>query len=119
MVFNKVRTQVWHQKDVYYDEIGLCAQNVDVNLGSLVNTIGRCVIIQRHSDQKLISTYEAYNVCNSTSILELHEMVMFIVLFPKMKKKTKKKHTPQVVPTLVEMWSFHDPTIRHATTIMT
>ena len=30
-----------HKKDQYYDEIGLGAQNIDTNVGSNVNQIGK------------------------------------------------------------------------------
>ena len=38
-----------HQKDTCYDEIGLCVQNIDTILGTIVNIIIRrvYVILQR------------------------------------------------------------------------
>ena len=34
-----------HRKDMCKDEIGLCAQNIDAILGSIVNTIWRAYVI--------------------------------------------------------------------------
>lgn len=34
-----------HQKDMCYDETGLCAQSIDTILGSMVNTIGRAYML--------------------------------------------------------------------------
>jgi hypothetical protein len=34
-----------HQKDTCYNEIGLCAQNKDTVLGSVVNRLGRANVI--------------------------------------------------------------------------
>ena len=34
-----------HRKDICNDEIGLCAQNIDAILGSIVNTIWRVYVI--------------------------------------------------------------------------
>lgn len=30
-----------HQKDMFYDEIGLCAQSIDTIQGSVLGTIGK------------------------------------------------------------------------------
>ena len=34
-----------HRKEICYDEIGLCAQNIDTILISIINTIGRTYVI--------------------------------------------------------------------------
>ena len=34
-----------NQIDICYDEIGLCAQNIDTILGSRINTIGSTCVI--------------------------------------------------------------------------
>lgn len=40
-----------HQKDIFYNGVGVCAQNIDTILGSIVNiTIGRAYAITQRRE---------------------------------------------------------------------
>ena len=60
-----------HHKDMCYDEIGLCAQNIDTFLGSIINTIGD------HIERRRTFNLMSYNFCISTLILKL-KMTTFV-----------------------------------------
>ena len=45
MVYGKVVVKNGHQKDMCYNEIGLCAQNKDIILGFVANTSGRVAYV--------------------------------------------------------------------------
>ena len=58
-----------HQKDAWYDESGLCAQNKDTIISSAINTIDHVyVTVLKNS---IVLTSIAYNFCISTPILAL------------------------------------------------
>ena len=59
-----------------YTEIGLHAQSVDTNLGSMVNTIRRGSFV--HLERELILTLTSHDFCISTLNLKL-EMTIFII----------------------------------------
>lgn len=44
-----------HQKDTWYDESGLCAQNDDASYRSIVNLIGRVFVIVETKSESSIS----------------------------------------------------------------
>ena len=67
---------IWHQRDICYNEIRLCAQYTLTILGSIENTIweGLC----NHFEKWRIITLTSYNLCISTPILK-HEMTICVI----------------------------------------
>ena len=62
-----------HQKDISYDEIGLCAHNLSIILGSVFITQLRRPLWSLKEKLDVIFNY--YNFCISTLILKL-EMII-------------------------------------------
>ena len=63
-----------HKKDTCFDEFGLCAQNIDTILDSIVNTIGTVYVI--NWKRKRIFNLTSYDYCISTPTLKV-EMTIF------------------------------------------
>lgn len=45
MVYDKVSSSNQNQNDMCYNESGLYAQNIDINLGLIITTLGRAYVI--------------------------------------------------------------------------
>ena len=58
--------EIGHLKEVCYNEIGLCAQIIDIILGSIVNTF-----VKIYLKNKGFFTSDSYNFVISIAILEL------------------------------------------------
>jgi hypothetical protein len=63
-----------HKKDTCFDEVGLCAQNIDTILDSIVNTIGRVYVINWKRERNF--NFTSYDYCISTPTPKV-EMTIF------------------------------------------
>jgi hypothetical protein len=67
-----------HQSDIYHDEIGLCAQNVDIIIGPQVNIVVEKVYVHDHFEGKRVLILTFYNFGTLTSILK-PEINIFVI----------------------------------------
>ena len=59
-----------HKRNMYFEEIGICSQSIDIILGSIINTIWGAYV--------RILPLTSYNYCISALVLKL-EMTVFVI----------------------------------------
>ena len=59
---------------MWYKEIGVCAHNIDTDLGSIINTIWEAIC--DHQKRKRIFTFTTSYSCISTPIMKL-KLILF------------------------------------------